>query len=316
MNSRMLGEVASFPGIDPRPWISLAIVTETNIDDDGAFCDITLMPDGSTSTARVSAPYAGQEFGQFVMPQKDDEVVVMCPDGQPDAGWIIIGRLYSASDKPPDHAKKNPNDYTIHVKDKDNVYVKTGKGGNVTVEIGDNGNFTAQLSQGKATIGADGQPQLTIDCTGGGIVLVSKGNAKLSLDGAQDTTVASHLLKVGHLAGDGLIPPIATPGPALAGGAVVVLGTDTAFSVSFVPKGGGGGPGPLGLLTTIVFSRPFSSVPYVVLTPMTEIAAKVVPILGLGGSFYVLATPATVQIFTTAVPVLPAPFMLGVHCIG
>lgn len=97
-----IGIAIQGPGVDTRIWESTAIVTDVNVDpQNGLFADITLVPTLHTDTARLSTDYAGVGVGIFYPVEVNDEVIVSCPSGDPDEGWVITGRLASASDLPP-----------------------------------------------------------------------------------------------------------------------------------------------------------------------------------------------------------------------
>jgi hypothetical protein len=123
------------PGIDPRVWCSLAIVTDFHVDPEvGPLADIELIPDETPHTARLGTVYSGSGFGFYAPVAVDDEVLVVAPSGHPDNGLVIVARMHSASDPPPEQAEANPQDVLLHVKaDNDLRLVVTGEG---TVRIG------------------------------------------------------------------------------------------------------------------------------------------------------------------------------------
>jgi hypothetical protein len=123
------------PGIDPRVWCSLAIVTDFHVDPDvGPLADVELIPDETPHTARLGTLYSGNGFGFYAPVEVDDEVLVVAPSGHPDNGLVIVARMHSASDPPPAQASSNPSDVLLHVEaDNDLRIVVTGDG---TVRIG------------------------------------------------------------------------------------------------------------------------------------------------------------------------------------
>ncbi len=126
-----VAKMVARPGIDTRQWIGTAYVTTFEIDEEGPFVDIELLIDGRLvpETARVGAIYAGPGFGVFMPLEKDDEVIVIAPDGLIDSGLVVVSRLWSKSDPPPDLARKNPFDLLFHAKEDAVVRLKaTGKG--------------------------------------------------------------------------------------------------------------------------------------------------------------------------------------------
>ena len=101
LDSARLASLVSRPGIDPRIHLSLAIVDKVRVDPDhGVFADITLLPGEEPETALVGSQYAGNGFGQHFPIQEEDTVLVAVPDGDLDAGPVIIAKMWSENDKP------------------------------------------------------------------------------------------------------------------------------------------------------------------------------------------------------------------------
>lgn len=97
-----MGRGVSYPGIDPRLWISLAVVTELGVDPaNGVYADVQLIPSGDLQTCRVGIAYGGPGYGAWFPLAKDDLVVVLFPRGDPAEGPVITSRLWSGSDPPP-----------------------------------------------------------------------------------------------------------------------------------------------------------------------------------------------------------------------
>ena len=119
------------PGIDPRAWVSLALVQSVGVDADGAFCDVLLVPSNRRHTARLGAAYAGSGWGMYAPPQVDDEVVVMAPDGDPSAGLVIVSRVWSRVDAPPTEAQENPEDVVLVVRPDRSLRLSVSGGGKV-----------------------------------------------------------------------------------------------------------------------------------------------------------------------------------------
>lgn len=127
-----LSQAVSRPGIDPRTWVSLAIVNSVVVDpEEGVFCGITLMPSEIEETARLGAAYAGNGFGFYAPPKVDDEVMVCAPSGDPSQGLVITGRLWSPSDVPPTEASSHPQDVLLKVEDGQTLRLKVSGGGKV-----------------------------------------------------------------------------------------------------------------------------------------------------------------------------------------
>lgn len=140
------------PGIDPRVWVSYAIVTEAPVidtsatgSDAGIFVDIVLLPTQMAATARVGAAYAGNGFGMYAPLRVDDEVLVVAPSGDPAEGLVVTQRLWSPSDPPPAAAATHPEDLTL--------VVETGKSVRLTVQGG--GNVVLAVDSGKLYLGSE-----------------------------------------------------------------------------------------------------------------------------------------------------------------
>lgn len=130
-----LGKALSRPGMDPRVHVQTAFVTAVHLDPEhGYFVDITLMPSGVEETARVAPVYAGSGFGIFLPVQIDDEVVVVTPHGDPNAGLLVIARPWDNGTPPPADAANHPDDLLILAKDSANIRIVTGGSGNVIIE--------------------------------------------------------------------------------------------------------------------------------------------------------------------------------------
>ena len=129
-----LSRAVSRPGIDPRTWVSLAVVNSVVVDpNEGVFCGITLLPSEIEETARLGAAYAGNGFGFYAPPKVDDEVMVCAPSGDPSQGLVITGRLWSPSDVPPAEAASNPKDVLLKVEEGQTLRVLVSGGGKVVM---------------------------------------------------------------------------------------------------------------------------------------------------------------------------------------
>lgn len=97
-----LSSAASRPGIDPRTWVTLAVVTELGFDPvEGTFADVKFVPGGENETCYVGTQYAGAGFGENNPLKVDDLVVVVVPMGDPGLGPVIIARFNNKADPPP-----------------------------------------------------------------------------------------------------------------------------------------------------------------------------------------------------------------------
>lgn len=137
-----LANAVSRPGIDPRVWVSYAILTsepyiETVAGRQDVLVDVTLFPTGTEETARVGAMYAGNGFGFYAPLHKDDEVLVCAPSGDPDEGLVVTQRLWSPSDPPPDAVAQYPTDVTLVVEPDRALRLNVSGGGKVYIGSND-----------------------------------------------------------------------------------------------------------------------------------------------------------------------------------
>ena len=128
-----LGEALARPGMDPRTWVSYAIVLAYSVDPaHGPLARVKMLPGGLEDVARVAYDYAGNGFGLYAGSLKvDDEVLVAAPNGEPAAGLVVIRRLWSPADPPPQEAVDHPEDVLIHVEDGKTLRLTVSGGGRI-----------------------------------------------------------------------------------------------------------------------------------------------------------------------------------------
>lgn len=98
---RALGAGVSYPGIDPRVWLTLATVVDVGFDsNNGIFVDVKYQPDGTDETALLTAQHTGTRCGSYRPVKEGDTVVVAVPKGDPGNGPVIIARCWNAGDPP------------------------------------------------------------------------------------------------------------------------------------------------------------------------------------------------------------------------
>lgn len=151
MDAARLRALVQSPGIDPRIWASLAVVTAVNVAEDGVFASLTLVPSQLEVVARVAALYAGPGFGLYAPVEVDDEVVAVAPSGDPSEGYVVLPRLWSRSDPPPAAAREHSGDLVLVVRDGRNLRVNVSGGGKVMV----NGDSDAMALASKVKANVD-----------------------------------------------------------------------------------------------------------------------------------------------------------------
>lgn len=131
------GRMASalkMPGIDPRTWITYAIITKISVTNDGPICDVLLMPDEIPETAHLATPYAGQGYGLHLPLEVDDWVVVEIPHGDTGHGPVITARVWDRSARPPQAVIDHPEDVVLSVRSGRDLHLLTSGGGSVEVQ--------------------------------------------------------------------------------------------------------------------------------------------------------------------------------------
>lgn len=161
-----LAKLAQRPGVDPRVWLTLAVVEALGFDAaEGVFADVRFQPTGERETALVAVPYAGDGFGDWCPLAVDDVVLVAVPNGDPSAGPVIIARMWRAADRPPadvragqDDADGHPvptADRVIRVQAGQRLVVRvSGSGGDVDIRVEGSGNVNLVVDSGKVLVGA------------------------------------------------------------------------------------------------------------------------------------------------------------------
>jgi hypothetical protein len=135
IDTNRLSEAVSRPGVDPRSWVSLAVVDDFAIDSEGVWADVTLMPSRRKETCIVGAAYAGNGFGFYAPLYKDDQVVVVFPGGDATSP-VIVSRLHSQADAPPSTAQAaaNASDVILVIESGKHLRIETGGAGNIILE--------------------------------------------------------------------------------------------------------------------------------------------------------------------------------------
>jgi len=150
IDAARLAALVSRPGIDPRIWASIGIVTAVLVETEGVFADVTLVPSQLETTARVASIYAGPGFGLYVPVEIDDEVQVTCPSGDPAEGLVILPRLWSRSDSVPPAAVAHQADLVLVVRDGRNLRIDVSGGG--TVQFNGDSDALALASKVRANL--------------------------------------------------------------------------------------------------------------------------------------------------------------------
>ena len=140
VDTGQLKEAAKSPGIDPRVWLTYAIVTAVSYDaEHGVFCDIKYQPRGEEETALLGASYAGSGFGTYCPVNINDTVLVAVANGDPQTGPVVVARLWNAGDPPPSAAGSGETaslDVSTTVQTDKNYTITTQGSGNIDLVLG------------------------------------------------------------------------------------------------------------------------------------------------------------------------------------
>ena len=126
------------PGIDPRKFVDLAIVTTVAVDSNGVHADV-LTSEGQPETAALVTPYGGPGYGFYGPIDLDDAVLLAVPDGKYNAGARVVGRVWDAGSPPPAEVGAHPDDVALVVKPGQTIRVVVSGGGNAVIEARDGG---------------------------------------------------------------------------------------------------------------------------------------------------------------------------------
>lgn len=132
----------------------------------------------------------------------------------------------------------------------------------------------------------------------GELTAQSGGGARVELSAASSDVRITSDLYVNHIAGKDTLP-VFVPGPALGGGAGVVLGSDIAMSLTLVSLGG-----PAGLIGAVQFGQIWTTQPKLSGPMPTSQLMATPPPVGLAAAIYAVITPVQVQFYATS-PVQP-----------
>ena len=101
-NGQAIKELASQ---GQNTFCSIALVDSIIIEEDEVLLKVTLQPTGEKPMVRMSFDYVGKGFGFYVLPQEQDEVLCVFPDGDLNRG-ICIKRLNNGVDTVPEKGEK------------------------------------------------------------------------------------------------------------------------------------------------------------------------------------------------------------------
>lgn len=147
MRASQMRDVAkslSYPGIDPREWIKLGLVTDVSVTDEGVFLEVEVQPEGWACRAKLLSIFAGAGWGAYYPVQVGDQTVVIFPDGHPQGQCLALGTLHTSEDAVSSEAQG----------DSETVWIVTRSGQDVRVKAAGNGNVWVESSSGEVIAAA------------------------------------------------------------------------------------------------------------------------------------------------------------------
>lgn len=221
-----LAAALSRPGIDPRVWLTLAVVTDVAYDEDfGVFADIRMQPNGDIETCLVGSEYAGDGYGTFIPPAVDDIVLVAVPEGDPGFGPVLVKRLFGGGERPPPEFQNPDGGDPTDAATAPVTRVEDGKV--VRIVMKNNAGLKLEIDGGGAIeINATGNSPVNVNCTS--TVTIECPDVRLGVNAGQGiarigdlVAVSVPAMVVGGPGGPPVVPavglPTATGGVAAAG---------------------------------------------------------------------------------------------------
>lgn len=199
-----ISEAVSRPGIDPRRFVDLGVVTAVAVDGDGIHADVLLM-DGNPETVALASPYAGPGYGLHFPLELDDAVYIAVPDGKYNAGGGIVGRPWDRGAPIPLEISDAPEDVVLVVKPGQSIHIVVSGGGNAVIEARDGGRV--ELGQAEEP----GEPLLPIMTVDDGATWMDALNAAIAQVGATPASIPLIALRT---ALGGTAPPLPFTPPA------------------------------------------------------------------------------------------------------
>jgi uncharacterized protein involved in type VI secretion and phage assembly len=145
-----------------------------------------------TEWCRVCQLYAGNGYGSFFVPEKNDEVLIACVYGDLNEP-IVIGGLYNGKDKPAGKHKNSDNldQKLIRTKGKHQVLLDDSANAK-KIELKSSANQSVLLDDqaNKVVVSTGGGQTITLEKNGGAITITTTGGQQVKLDGSGTITLS------------------------------------------------------------------------------------------------------------------------------
>jgi uncharacterized protein involved in type VI secretion and phage assembly len=188
--------------------LTLGTVKENYDKDHPGMVRITL-PDfakdgGETAWLPVASSYAGKDYGAYILPEKDDQVIVGFLNGDPQSG-IVLGSLWNLKNTLPAETATEKNDVRAFVtKGGHAISVKDGEEGGINVKTKSGHTIVIDEKAKKITVATNGGKQkIELNEEDGAIIV--EADKKISLK-AKDIALDGKLTAKGQaisIASDG-----------------------------------------------------------------------------------------------------------------
>jgi uncharacterized protein involved in type VI secretion and phage assembly len=145
-----------------------------------------------TEWCRVCQVYAGNGYGSFWVPEKNDEVLVACVHGDLNEA-IVLGGLYNGKDKPASKREKAPglDQKLFRTKGKHQLLLDdTQDKKKIELKSSDGQSMTFDDQDKKIVITTGGGQSITMEKNGGAITVSTKGGQEIKLDGSGTVTIS------------------------------------------------------------------------------------------------------------------------------
>ena len=176
-----------------------ALVLDVNDPENLGRVLITLpaLPDGPEIWARVVSPIAGQDRGQCLLPEIEDEVLVAFAQGELSSAYVL-GGLWGKQKPPPEGLGGEENNLKIWKTRSGNTMIFDDKDGEEKITIADKEENTIVIDTGENRITIKSKKKIVIEADGD--IAMNGGSIKMKADTIEITADSSLTLDGGSTA--------------------------------------------------------------------------------------------------------------------
>jgi uncharacterized protein involved in type VI secretion and phage assembly len=160
--------------------LTLGTVNENYDKDHPGMVQVTLSEfakdGGETAWLPVASSYAGKDYGAYILPEKDDRVIVGFLNGDPQSG-VVLGSLWNRENALPSETATEKNDVRAFVtKGGHAIIVKDGEEGGINVKTKAGHTIVIDEKAKKITVATNGGKQKIELGEEGGAIIVEADN--------------------------------------------------------------------------------------------------------------------------------------------